>query len=82
MHVVDLEAKLAEDASGAFREDICKALADERAGLRQIIDSGLPPEEFRIIQAYHDACAAAERVVTGCWRQTHSANRLSGLLAP
>lgn len=82
MHVVELEAKLAADASGAFREELCKLLADERAAIRRVIDGGLPPDEFQVVQAYHDACAAAERVVTGCWRQSHSVNRLGGSLAP
>ena len=47
MHVVELEAKLAADVSGSLREKICMSLADERAGLRRIIDGGLPPEEFK-----------------------------------
>jgi len=82
MHVLDLEAKLAADASGASRDELCRSLADDRAEARRVIDGGLPPEDFRIVQEYFDACAAAERVVTGYWRQTHWNNRLSGALNP
>jgi hypothetical protein len=78
MHVLDLEAKLAGDASGALREELCRALADERIGIRRLIDGGLAPDDYQTAQAYHDACAAAERVVVGCWRQAQTAHRLAG----
>jgi hypothetical protein len=71
MHVVDLEASLAADKSGALRDDLCAKLAAERTALRRTIDAGLPPDAFRTAQEYHDAYVAAERVVLGFWRQEH-----------
>jgi len=71
MHVVELETKLAADEFGALRDELCAALSQERAAIKKTIDAGLPPEPYRTAQAYHDACIAAERVVTSYWRQEH-----------
>jgi hypothetical protein len=72
MHVVELEAKLSADESGALRDRLCADLLEKRTAVRRRIDAGLTPEEFRLAQELHDALAAAERVVQGYWRETHA----------
>jgi hypothetical protein len=76
MHVVELEAQLADDASGELRDELCSALAKDRSVLRRTIDAGLPPDEFNMAQVVHDAFAAAERVVNDYWRQSHAGARI------
>ena len=75
MHVVELEEKLTADSSGALRDELLAGLAADRAAVRKLIDAGLPPDAFRTAQGYHDACAAAERVVIDYWTRAHASVR-------
>jgi len=75
MHVVDLEEKLSADASGALRDEIVAALSADRMAIRRRIDSGLSPDDFRVAQAFYDACVAAERVTTDYWKRAHMGAR-------
>ncbi len=69
--MVDMEQKLAADASGAYRDELLQSLAGERSALRRTMDAGLPPEEYEQASRLMAGVDAATRVVETLWKTVH-----------
>lgn len=69
--VVDMEAKLAADASGAYRDGLVNSLASERATIKKQIDAGLPPAEYEQANKLLAGVDAATKVVQTLWKTVH-----------
>lgn len=65
--MVDMEQRLAEDASGAYRDELLNTLAQERQALKRQVDGGLAPDDFAKANAVQAALEAAEKVVSRAW---------------
>ena len=70
-HMVDLEEKIASDASGELRDELCSDLVNEQAALKQRIDQGLPPDEYEKAQRLTAALESARKVVQSMWTLAH-----------
>jgi type III secretion system YseE family protein len=69
--VLDMEARLLADSSGAYRDQLVRHLADERASLRRQMDAGLPPAEYEQANQLVAAVEAASKVVQTLWKTAH-----------
>ncbi|HVJ69776.1 MAG TPA: EscE/YscE/SsaE family type III secretion system needle protein co-chaperone [Caulifigura sp.] len=69
--VVDLEARLAADASGAYRDELVRTLAAERSTIKKQIDAGLPPAEYEQANKLLAGVDAATKVVQTLWKTVH-----------
>lgn len=69
--MLDMEEELLEDASGtrkgAIEEELRRLLAD----VKRHMDSGLPPGEFSMYNAFKEAVEAGLSTVDRAWRGMH-----------
>lgn len=71
IRMVELEQRLADDTSGACRDQLCESLHSEAARLKRGMDAGLPPEEFEKARQVAAALNQAAAVVERYWRLEH-----------
>ena len=62
MQIVDLEGRLAADKSGALRDELCRSLEEELAGVKRQVAAGLPPPEFAASDKWQQAVPEAVAV--------------------
>lgn len=74
-HLLEIEERLAADASGAERDALLGRLEALRVETKRGLDRGLPPEEARRSVALLAALDAAGLVVRGVWAYLHHAGR-------
>jgi hypothetical protein len=66
--MVDLEARLRNDASGAVRDEVCRLFETQLAELKRRMDAGLSPDEFAPASAVRTAIEAALNVTRLAWQ--------------
>lgn len=69
--VVDMEARLQADASGAYRDELVSSLAGQRSAIKKQIDAGLPPAEYEQANKLLAGVDAATKVVQTLWKTVH-----------
>jgi hypothetical protein len=69
--MLDMEQKLAGDASGAYRDKVLASLADDRAAIRRAVDAGLPPADFEQANKVLQGIDAATKAVQTLWKTAH-----------
>ena len=73
-YAVDLERKLRQDSTGAFKNSMLSQLGEQRSRLKSIISSGIPPAAMKPMQALEHAVNQAEVVIQSYWMATHPRN--------
>jgi hypothetical protein len=73
-YAVDLERKLRQDSTGAFKDSMLTQLGEHRSRLKSVISSGLNPAAMRPMQALEHAVNQAEVVIQSYWMATHPRN--------
>lgn len=71
IRLLDLEDRLAEDSSGAYRGQLIEALRLDLSEVKRRIDAGLSPQEFESADAYRGAIESAIEVVDKVWKLDH-----------
>lgn len=69
--LIELQERLAADASGAERMKIEAALAALRQAARQRMDAGVAPADYRRLEAIDGAAEASQSVIAAAWTQYH-----------
>jgi len=69
--MVDMEARLAADTSGAYRDEILNKVNGELQSVKRQIDGGLSPDDFAKANALRSALEAAGTVVPVAWAVQH-----------
>ena len=72
MRLLDIENRLADDADGAYRNQVCDQLRSDAREVKRRIDTGLAPDEFQDAGRYLAALEAAISVVEQAWRFEHN----------
>ena len=67
----DVQDRLAADGDGSERRSLENQLATLHQALKQKLDAGVPPDEFRKLNALMDATTAATEVVANTWNMYH-----------
>jgi hypothetical protein len=68
VEMVDLEARLRNDATGAVRDEVCQLLESNLADVRRRMDAGLAPDEFAPASAVRTALETALSVTRLAWQ--------------
>lgn len=75
MHLLEIEERLAADASGAERDALLARLDELRAAAKRSLDRGQPPSEAKRWTALLAALDAAGLVVRRVWTHLHGQQR-------
>jgi hypothetical protein len=67
----DVQDRLASDIDGSERRSLENELGTLQQTLKREIDAGVPPDEFRKLNALMDAAAAATEVIANTWNMYH-----------
>ena len=67
----DVQDRLASDTDGSERRSLENELGTLQQTLKREIDAGVPPDEFRKLNALMDAAAAATEVIANTWNMYH-----------
>lgn len=68
LEMVDLEARLRTDTTGAVRDEVCRLLESQLADVKRCMDAGLSPEEFAPAASVRSAIEAALNVTRLAWQ--------------
>ena len=69
--MVDMEARLAADVDGLFREETLNRLRTETSRLKERLDKGVSPDEYPALERVALALETAANTVDRIWRQHH-----------
>jgi len=69
--MVEMEARLAADSSGAYRDEILNCVSGELQSVKRKIDGGLAPDDFAKATALRAALEATEKTVARTWALQH-----------
>jgi type III secretion system YseE family protein len=72
LYMLDMEAQLDQDASGAYRKQVLEQLSGCLGEVKAAMDAGLPPETFQRVEKLKDAVEAAGAVVEKVWDSIHA----------
>lgn len=75
MHLLEIEERLATDATGAERDALLARLEGLRAAAKRSLDKGQPPGEAKRWTALLAALDAAGLVVRRVWTHLHGQQR-------
>lgn len=72
IRLVEMETRLAEDRSGAYRDELLGRFGAELQALKRQIDAGLSPADFEAAQKVTAALETAMAVVKKVWQAHHA----------
>ena len=71
IRLLELEHRLAADTNGEYRDQLCGEFNDELFRTKQLMDRGLPGDEFQRAEKYHAALTKAIEMVNRVWKVEH-----------
>ncbi len=71
IYILDMEEELEKDVNGDYRKKILDSLLRYSAEIKQQMDSGLPPDEFKTSENIKGAVDTASDVVDKVWNLFH-----------
>ncbi|CAM2009300.1 EscE/YscE/SsaE family type III secretion system needle protein co-chaperone [Acanthopleuribacter pedis] len=72
---LDLTRRLQNDSDGSVLGELGALLRDEQASMRNRLDGGAAPSEYRHAQAYLEALTAGESILNQVWQFMHTNNK-------
>lgn len=69
--VLEMEEKLKQDAQGAYKKELLDRISDTRVQVKKAMDTGLPTEEFQVMERLKKALDAADAVIQRAWEGLH-----------
>ena len=69
--IMDIEARLEEDAEGTLRTAVAAGIAEQRALVEARLRAGAPPDEYRKLNAIKAGLASASLVLERTWSHYH-----------
>ena len=69
--IMDIEARLKDDAEGALRSSLAAGIDDQLAAIEARLRKGAPPEEYQRLKTMKAGLASASLVLDRTWSYYH-----------
>ena len=69
--VMDLEVRLKDDRDGSLRSEVAAGIAEQVAAVEAALNKGVPPAEYRKLNAIKSGLGSANLILDRIWSYYH-----------